>query len=117
MCIVFEETQSKKLFAVINVYRNPLKDKNYWELLKKAIDRLMDKNLNTIVCGSDFNCHTGNNSLMDTQATCNSNITLYRNSQDNTVDKEGLKLIDLMDEYSLNLLNGRTNGDENGNYT
>jgi len=103
-----DSLNSQKLLTLTFMYINPTCDP------AKAIEQSCHDNnhdISTLFLG-DFNCRIG---------THNSDIPLIpnltRSSKDLTVNSKGRKFLDICTENDLIILNGRTPGDEDGNYT
>jgi len=87
------------------------------EMWSESMDILMEstKDVPVLICG-DLNVRIGNLGEIPNELT-SPRVKLNRNSLDMVVNRKGKQLMQLFDNFSLFLLNGRTPSDTTGEYT
>lgn len=107
------ESQSGKYF-IIPLYLNYSK----WEdEFLNMQNMLIDLNKENVLLIGDFNVRLGQNQKCEAILSEMYGLSEHRKSQDEKTDGRGLKFLDLCSEYGMIILNGRMNGDENGEFT
>lgn len=115
-CIKYVSTTKGKDLLFFPIYLNF----NAWETEFHQIKNvLLNSNVQNLVFFGDLNGRIGDEqSFYDYSIqSINKNITDARASKDFTVNTKGRKVLQLMEDLGLVVLNGRTEGDEKGEFT
>ncbi|CAG5093321.1 Similar to X-element\ORF2: Probable RNA-directed DNA polymerase from transposon X-element (Drosophila melanogaster) [Cotesia congregata] len=72
---------------------------------------------NLFIAGGDFNARVGNESQVQEDVTVNTNLDNTRNSRDQVCNHQGRLVMRFMEDNGFILLNGRSPGDQNGDFT
>lgn len=84
------------------------------KLIKEKLENKCNMNSTNLMLGGDFNARTAEEgSIINEQ----DGTEFKRKSKDKILNKEGERLLQLIEENGLNLLNGNTTGDEEGHLT
>uniref|UniRef100_T1HY86 Endo/exonuclease/phosphatase domain-containing protein n=1 Tax=Rhodnius prolixus TaxID=13249 RepID=T1HY86_RHOPR len=70
-----------------------------------------------VIIGGDYNSRIGNLNSLDNDIFINSNLSGFRSSLDDVINKRGVKLVELMESYGMICCNGRSRRDNKGSYT
>lgn len=106
-------------FVLGNIHVKPAYDLTVaLELLQLLLDEITETygNIPILMLG-DFNARIGGLGNWDPEALENTCLTGERNPKDKNVNTRGMKLCDFMDQNGMIVLNGRTEGDMDGEFT
>lgn len=111
--VVVKTTQSQ--FYIMPNYLNC----NKWEEDYEKYNRFVqENNLQNILVIGDFNVRIGENQEIGSEiAELNCHLTQTRKSKDKVVNKKGRRFLESCNEAGLVILNGRAQGDYEGNFT
>jgi hypothetical protein len=111
------ERSSGEVMIVATVYIPPIDSKQLVE--SSLLDVKMWTETETeakIVIVGDLNARIGSEDIRSALFKQSSNLSLDRRSADSTGNQQGRELLDTANDADLTILNGRTNGDIEGNY-
>lgn len=104
---------SSENYFIIPVYINDSKWEDQFSSMYNFLSEFDEDNIMLI---GDFNARMGTEQVVDI-GTSNKHISEVRKSKDSKLNKRGLELLDFLNSFGFILLNGRTKGDEAGEYT
>jgi len=109
-------SKSKQICYILPVYLNPSAWENDFYSLK---DYLLEWSGNHFIIMGDVNARTGTGQTLigDILSCSNELVNLQRNSRDHTLNRNGKLMLELMAEFNLVILNGRTRNDIMGECT
>lgn len=84
------------------------------KLIEEQLEHRGNMNITNLMLAGDFNARTAEQGSRINEQDGNE---IKRNSKDKILNKEGERLLHLIEENGWNLLNGNTKGDEEGNLT
>ena len=103
-----------KDFILVNVY---IRERDFADRLKLLADGLRGLAENyecPVLVGGDFNSRIGNLNQLDECVTVGSSFTGQRQARDVKMNKNGILLVENMEEIGLFTLNGHSRSDEEG---
>lgn len=121
-------TQKEDTLLLVNVYIPPSKNNSNsenWSQLTFYIENLTAKYPNaSLIIAGDFNARVGtNNEQLCSKLNWNTDndiahaLKIGRFSRDRVVNNEGLRLLELCNNFNLQIVNGSTKGDRSGEFT
>jgi len=104
----------KKEWRIVGVYVNEDLEKKIEELKKWMEER--EEEGRRVIIGGDFNARTGEMGGKVNMGEDQGAIKT-RNSKDKKSNREGRRLVEVLEETGWSILNGNIKGDEDGEYT